>query len=101
MLPKEEFLFLWNHATIKVLDIRYELFKPEEIGKSYKLPANMFLYATGGGAEVQIDLISYTLEGFHLIHGGKGSTLQIEATDKGFEYFLIFYRASIPLTPNK
>ncbi|WP_342533737.1 AraC family transcriptional regulator [Lysinibacillus sp. FSL K6-0057] len=101
MLPKEEFLFLWNHATIKVLDIRYELFKPEEIGKSYKLPANMFLYATGGGAEVQIDLISYTLEGFHLIHGGKGSTLQIEATDKGFEYFLIFYRAAIPLTPNK
>lgn len=101
MLPEEEFLFLWNHATIKVLDIRYELFKPEEIGKSYKLPANMFLYCTGGGAEVQIDLTKYTLEGFHLIHGGKGSTLQIVATDKGFEYYLVFYRASIPLTSNK
>jgi len=101
MLPEEEFLFLWNHATIKVLDIRYELFKPEEIGKSYKLPANMFLYSTGGGAEVQIDLTKYTLEGFHLIHGGKGSTLQIVSTDKGFEYYLVFYRASIPLTSNK
>ncbi|KPN97707.1 ABC transporter substrate-binding protein [Lysinibacillus sp. ZYM-1] len=101
MLPKEEFLFLWNHAAIKVLDIRYELIKPEEIGKLYKLPANMFLYTTGGGAEVKIDLTNYTLEGFHLIHGGKGSTLQIVATDKGFEYYMIFYRASIPLTSNK
>jgi len=101
MLPKEEFLFLWNHAAIKVLDIRYELIKPEGIGKLYKLPANMFLYTTGGGAEVQMDLTNYTLEGFHLIHGGKGSTLQIVATDKGFEYYMIFYRASIPLTSNK
>lgn len=101
MLPKEEFLFLWNHAAMKVLDIRYELIKPEEVGKLYKLPANMFLYTTGGGAEVKIDLTNYTLEGFHLIHGGKGSTLQIVATDKGFEYYMIFYRALIPLTSNK
>lgn len=61
----------------------------------------MFLFATGGGAEIQIDLTNYTLEGFHLIHGGKGSTLQIVATDKGFEYYMVFYRASIPLTLNK
>ncbi|WP_336636437.1 AraC family transcriptional regulator [Lysinibacillus fusiformis] len=101
MLPDEEFLFLWNHATTKILDIRYELFKPEEIGKLYKLPANMFLYATGGSADIYIDLNKYTLEGFHLIHSGKGSTLQIMAKDKGFEYYMVFYRAFIPITSNK
>ncbi|QDQ02134.1 ABC transporter substrate-binding protein [Lysinibacillus fusiformis] len=101
MLSKEEFILLWDHATIKVLDIRYVLLKPEEVGTSYKLPASMFLYSIRGGAEVSLDFTKYSFEGFHLVHGGKGSILKIIAKDGGLEYYMIFYRASIPLTSNK
>ncbi|MGE7110596.1 AraC family transcriptional regulator [Lysinibacillus sp. NPDC047702] len=101
MLSKEEFILLWNHATIKVLDIRRVILKPEEIGNTYKLPASMFLYSIRGDAEVSLDFTKYSVEGFHLIHGGKGSILKIIAKNDGLEYYMIFYRASIPLTTNK
>lgn len=101
MLLDKEFILLWNHTAIKVLDVRFMKLTSEEIERPYKLPASMFLYSIGGSAEIQLDFTKYTIDGFHLIHGGKGSTLKILSVTKELEYYVIFYRASLPLSLNQ
>ena len=101
MMLDKEFALLWNHAAIKILDVRHITLTPKDIGKPYKLPASMFLYSTGGSAEIQLDFTKYTIDGFHLIHGGKGSILKTLSIPNEFEYYMIFYRASLPLSLNR
>ncbi|WHP40314.1 hypothetical protein QIX46_17295 [Lysinibacillus boronitolerans] len=39
----EDHLLLWNHASIKVLDIRPRILSIGETLQPYKLPASVFL----------------------------------------------------------
>lgn len=68
MMLDKEFVLLWNHAAIKILDVRHISLTPKDICRPYKLPASMFLYSTGGSAEIQLDFTKYTIDAFHLIH---------------------------------
>lgn len=90
-------IMLWNHASIKVLDIRREMLKFGEELRSYRLPASGFLYTTRGSAQVRLDGLEYETNRFHVLHGGKGMCLDIYLTEDEFEYYLIFYKAVISL----
>lgn len=93
----DDHILLWNHASIKVLDVRHMMMRTGETLYSYRLPASMFLIATRGGAQVLLDGIAYILNRFQVMHSGKGAQMDIFPTDEEFEYYMIFYRAAIPL----
>lgn len=87
---------LWNHASIKVLDVRHHRMKLGDRLQSYRLPASGFLYTTIGSANVCLDGHPYKAERFHVLHGGKGMCLDIDRLEEDFDYYLIFYKALIP-----
>ncbi|MCE5170913.1 AraC family transcriptional regulator [Paenibacillus profundus] len=92
-----EHIVLWNHASVRLMDIRHTNMKAGEELQFYNLPASFFLFAARGGAHVQLDGVSYHTKRFHLLHGGKGTCLDIYTTKEEFEYYLILYKAVIPL----
>lgn len=92
----DDHIRLWNHASIKVLDIRsYSLEAGTEL-PLYQLPASAFLFAYQGQAHVQLDDMGITLSRNQLVHGGRGAVLHILA-EVTFEYFLVLYKAVLLL----
>ncbi|WP_313894071.1 AraC family transcriptional regulator [Psychrobacillus sp.] len=96
-----DYILLWNQATIKVLDVRHVVLKIGEELRSYRLPSSIFLFSTRGSARVVLDHTEYILKGMQLMHSGKGAIIDIESADEEFEYYLIFYKAFIPSVGNK
>ncbi|MFX3646377.1 MAG: AraC family transcriptional regulator [Paenibacillus sp.] len=88
----EEQMKCWNLAAVKVLDIRRIVMEAGEQLSSYTLPANGFIYTIRGSAVLQLDGQTYKAERFHMLHGAKGSSLDIQ-THEDFEYILLYYRA--------
>lgn len=84
----------WNHAAVKILDIRRIVMEAGEIQESYLLPANAFIYSIRGAAQFKLDGKTHEAQRFCILHGGKGSSLDIRVSEK-FEYYLLFYRAFI------
>ncbi|WP_138754574.1 AraC family transcriptional regulator [Paenibacillus sinopodophylli] len=95
----DEHITLWNHSAIKILDIRHTIMHPGELLENYRLPASIFLYGIRGAASIKVDGIKQETTGFHVLHGGKGMLLDIEAREE-FEYYLLFYRAA-PVYPHR
>ncbi|RKN76075.1 AraC family transcriptional regulator [Paenibacillus ginsengarvi] len=89
----DDHLLLWNQASVKVMDIRHRSMERGEELLGYRLPANVFLYATRGNAQVRIDGVPHEAQRFHVLHGGKGACLDI-AAQPSFEYYMIMYKAS-------
>jgi iron complex transport system substrate-binding protein len=89
-------IYIWNRANIILLDIRHNLISPEESLRSYHLPANTFLYTSGGKAEVLLNDTAYNVERFGLFHGGKGVKLSIYPNCDWLEYYMILYKAAEP-----
>ncbi|WP_338556815.1 AraC family transcriptional regulator [Paenibacillus sp. KS-LC4] len=98
MLNAEEHIQLWNAAAIKIIDVRHFSMRHGEELRSYLFPSSIFLYAIRGEAQVLLDGIEHTAKRFHLWHGGKGTCLDIFPTEAEFEYYLIFYKATMPST---
>ncbi len=96
----DDHLLLWNQASVKVMDIRHRSMESGEELLAYRLPANAFLYATRGSAQVRLDGVPYDAQRFHLFHGGKGVCLDI-AAKQSFEYYMILYKASASLPSRK
>ncbi|REK75140.1 AraC family transcriptional regulator [Paenibacillus paeoniae] len=91
----EDHIAAWNHAAVKVLDIRHAVMNPGDKLHAYVLPASGFIYGVRGSASVNLDGIDYDADRHYILHGGKGMRLNIEAKEM-FEYFLLFYRTSLP-----
>lgn len=89
-------ILLWNHASIKVMDVRHTIMEQGEVLQSYRLPASAFLYAVRGSARVWLDRNAHMAKRFHILHGGKGMFLDI-AVEESFEYYMILYKATVPL----
>jgi len=47
---------------------------------------------------VELDGTPYQITRFYVMHGGKGASLDISPRKEGFEYYLIFYKADLPLS---
>ncbi|MFF2089859.1 ABC transporter substrate-binding protein [Paenibacillus sp. NPDC058174] len=87
---------LWNHASIKMMDVRYVLLEQGEVVQEYLLPASAFLSAVRGRAKIRLDDETHSVNGVHVLHGGKGARLDVAAEER-FEYYLILYKASLTL----
>ncbi|MFF2480407.1 AraC family transcriptional regulator [Paenibacillus sp. NPDC058071] len=91
----EDHIVAWNYAAVKVLDIRHAVMEPGDKLQGYILPACGFIYCVRGTASLNLNGISYDADRHFMVHGGKGMRLSIEAREV-FEYYLLFYRASLP-----
>jgi len=94
-----EQLALWNHASLRVLDIRRCVLERGESLRGFRMPASAFVFARDGRAHVRIDGKGYNAEGrCYVCHGGKGALLDIEQVGERFDYDLIYYKAA-PVMP--
>lgn len=87
---------LWNYVSIHIVDVRHSVLERGEELKSYRLPASAFLYAVRGTARIELDRNAHMAKRFHVLHGGKGLCIDIIA-EESFEYYLILYKATLPL----
>ncbi|MBJ6360028.1 ABC transporter substrate-binding protein [Paenibacillus roseus] len=101
MIWNDNHLLLWNEASVKLLDIRQQkLAKGDEL-RDYKLPSSAFLWMTRGRGRVMLNKNGYTIDGFHVLHGGKGMSLDVFSFEDEFEYYLIFYKALLAVPGNR
>lgn len=96
-MRRNELVNLWNHASVKVMDVRHQIVQPTDIFSYASLPSSVFVYAVRGQAEVLLDELVYSVNGCHVIHGGKGHALEIVPQKTEFEFYILFYKAVIPL----
>ncbi|RED89392.1 iron complex transport system substrate-binding protein [Cohnella phaseoli] len=92
----DEQRLLWSSAAVNVWDIRYNTLWEGQDWLSYRLPANIFLFAVSGSAYVQIDDRKYYLKKHHLLHAGKGMGMDIMPAKHEFSFYLIYYKATLP-----
>ncbi|MGO4180014.1 helix-turn-helix domain-containing protein [Paenibacillus sp. MCAF9] len=96
-----EHLLLWNEANVKLLDIRHQSLAHGDELRGYKLPSNAFLWVTYGRGRVMLDGVGYAVDGFHLLHGRKGMSLDIISSGDRLEYDLIMYKAFLAVPGNR
>ena len=89
-------LLLWNHAYIKIIDVRHIKLEVGEQLINYQLPTSTFLYSVRGSAQLRINEHTQQVERFYLFHGGKGLRLDITSIT-GFEYYMVLYKAVLAL----
>ncbi|GGD81300.1 AraC family transcriptional regulator [Paenibacillus nasutitermitis] len=87
----------WNHAHCKIFDIRRIKMNADESIASYLAPASFFLMSVQGSAQLLLDGTGYNARSFKIFHAGKGTRMDICAGLEGFEYYIVYYKASIPL----
>jgi len=101
ILNIRDYILLWDHASVKMMDVRHtSMFSGDEL-RSYRFPASGFIYTTVGGAVLRMDGIEQRVNGFYVLHGGKGACLEVYGIEDTLEYYLIFYKATIPLPSNQ
>lgn len=88
----DDHIYLWDHAAIKVLDVRHQVLRMDETLQPYKMPSNGFIFVSRGRAQVQLNQIEYIIQQFQVIHGSKGTILDIFLTEDELEYYLIFIK---------
>ncbi|MFF2094206.1 AraC family transcriptional regulator [Paenibacillus sp. NPDC058174] len=96
-----EHLLLWNEANVKLLDIRHQLVVQGDVLRGYKLPSNAFLWVTSGRGRVMLDGTGYAIDGFHLLHGAKGMSLDVIPSGDRLEYDLIMYKVLLAFPGNR
>ncbi|WP_141504333.1 AraC family transcriptional regulator [Paenibacillus luteus] len=94
----QEHILVWNDAALKIMDVRHIVMQAGEGVRPYLFPASAFLYVTHGSATLILDGNEHAAKRFYMLHGGKGTRLDIILTDESFHYYLIFYKASLPLS---
>lgn len=93
-------LLAWDYASIKVLDVRFEIVGTQQTHRAYQVPANLFLIVIQGRGQVEVNAKSQTVQAYYIAHIPKGSWLKIHA-EVPFYYYVLFYRATLPLVMAK
>ncbi|GGG76069.1 AraC family transcriptional regulator [Paenibacillus radicis (ex Gao et al. 2016)] len=96
-----EHLLLWNEANVKLLDIRHQSMAQGDELRGYRLPSNAFLWVTKGHGRVMLDGTGYAIDGYHLLHGAKGMSLDIISSGERLEYDLIMYKVLFAFPGNR
>ncbi|MCG7405933.1 AraC family transcriptional regulator [Paenibacillus sp. ACRRX] len=97
-MQQDEHIEIWHHSLVHVLDIRHQVMQSNEQLFTYQLPTSGFLYTVRGEALLLVDSTVYSVRGFHLIHAGKGAQLNIQVSGSELEYYLVLYKAVMPLS---
>lgn len=93
----QDHLWLWEHASLKVLDVRHAAMQPGESLRAQQLPDSIFLFTARGRAQVLLDDTAYEAEPYLVCHAGKDAVLNIVQVVDAFEYYMVFYRAVLTL----
>ena len=93
----QDHMLVWNHAALKVLDVRHAVIRPGDGLYGYQLPANVFLYSACGRAQLVLDELEYAADKCFVCHAGKGTFLDIVHVTETFEYYMVYYSATITL----
>ncbi|WP_246096506.1 AraC family transcriptional regulator [Paenibacillus sinopodophylli] len=88
-------IMLWSHAHCRLADIRRIILKAGQSASPYTIPASVFLMSVRGTAEFSLGGTAYTVARVNLFHAGKGVLLNIHAGADGFEYYILYYKASL------
>ncbi|MGG4142552.1 AraC family transcriptional regulator [Paenibacillus algorifonticola] len=87
---------IWNYTYCRLLDVRRVVLKPAESTRSYRAPASLFIMCMRGNAQVQVNGEWHALSYFKILHMGKGAAHDFRAGEDGFEYYSVYYKATIP-----
>lgn len=101
IMKLQEQLPLWNHAAIRVLDVRRSMLRLGDGVQGFRLPASAFLVAVAGQARVLIDGTEHIVDRCYVCHAGKGATIDIKQVAEPFDYYMIFYKAVLAVTSRK
>ncbi|PQP83032.1 AraC family transcriptional regulator [Paenibacillus sp. PCH8] len=88
-------MLLWNHAYCKIYDVRRVMLKSGQSERSYVVPASLLILSVRGSAQVMLNETAYSARRFHIFHTGKGSVLTMEAGPEGYEYYAVYYKATL------
>ncbi|OPH58419.1 hypothetical protein BC351_24015 [Paenibacillus ferrarius] len=75
-----EHIMLWNHASIKMLDVRYILLEQGDTLREYNLPASTFLCAVRGRAKIWLDDSIHSVSSVQILHGALEAQLAFIVT---------------------
>ncbi|MCW3793398.1 AraC family transcriptional regulator [Paenibacillus sp. LS1] len=89
-------MLLWNHAYCKMYDVRRVMFKPGQSVRSYAVPASLLILSVRGSAQIMLNETAHSARRFQVFHTGKGSNLTIEPGPEGYEYYAVYYKATLP-----
>lgn len=93
----ENHLILWNLVSLKIWDVqRAELTIGGNLHTS-QLTSSTLLYAINGRARLLLDGAGHQLESGYVCHAGKGAVVTICDITDHLEYYMIQYKATLPL----
>ncbi|WP_289370599.1 ABC transporter substrate-binding protein [Paenibacillus silvae] len=95
-IDTQEQLLVWHRAALSIMDIRYITIEAGDRHSPYLFPASAFLYVTHGSATITLDGTEHVSKPFYMLHGGKGTRLDITLTSDAFHFYLILYKAFLP-----
>lgn len=90
-------LMLWNHAALKVVDVRRSILAPGEVLPPSKLAASTFLCTVRGRAQLWLDQTPYATDLYPVCHAGKGTSYTVVEVSEPLEYYMILYKASLTM----
>ncbi|MBO0587151.1 AraC family transcriptional regulator [Sporosarcina sp. E16_8] len=93
----EDHLLLWNYASLKIIDVkRAELSIGGQLQTS-NLSASTLFYSIQGRARLMLSGETHIVENGYVCHAGKGAELSISDVTAHMDYYLIEYKAHLPL----
>ena len=84
---------IWTHASITLTDIRHQTVEAQSPMNTYCMPSSMFIFSSGGPADIWVNEKLYSVERFGVFHGGKGTQLSIQPKDEKVDFYSLFYKA--------
>jgi len=93
----ENHLILWNHVSLKIMDVQRTKLPIGEHSHTIQLSASTLLYTIQGRARLLLDGDEHPVENGYVCHAGKGTVLTIMDITDPLEYYIVQYKASLPL----
>ncbi|WP_264928259.1 AraC family transcriptional regulator [Paenibacillus sp. LS1] len=95
----EEYGALWEHITIRLLDIRIMTVNTSEDSNTWTFPSNAFLLITNGKGKIWLGQAMHHIKGTYILHASKGMRLDCEAK-KPMEIHVLSYSSPESEKPN-
>lgn len=95
----EEYGALWEHITIRLLDIQIMTVNISEHPDTWTLPSNAFLMVTNGKGKIWLGQAMHQIKGAYVLHASKGTHLNCLAK-KQIEIYMLSYSSPKPERAN-
>ncbi|WP_054028831.1 AraC family transcriptional regulator [Bacillus sp. FJAT-28004] len=93
----ENHLILWNHASLKIIDVQRIKLSIGEHLHITELPSSALFYTIRGCARFLLDGEEHLVKSGYVCHAGKDTVVTIMDITDPLEYYVIHYKAYLPL----